>query len=176
MQICDVSSRKTDGRRYNTIQVVEGNLLESDVDIIVHQVNCHGVMGAGIAKQIREKFPNTYLHYHRLCQNSDPMNLIGHNLYTPESLNGKRIIIANIFGQNGFGANRQHTDYEALDSCFALLASAANDLKARGLPNTIGLPYNIGCGLGGGDWKIVSNILRKHLSDLNVNIYKFKRG
>lgn len=158
------------------IQVVEGNLLESDVDIIVHQVNCHGVMGAGIAKQIRDKFPNTYLHYHHLCQNSDPMKLIGHNLYTPESLNGKRIIIANIFGQNGFGANRQHTDYEALDSCFALLASAANDLKTRGLPNTIGLPYNIGCGLGGGDWRIVSNILRKHLSDLNVNIYKFKRG
>ena len=156
------------------IQTVKGDIFESDVDIIVHQVNCQGVMGAGIAKQIREKFPNTYLCYHHLCQNSDPMKLIGHNLYTPENLGGKHIVIANIFGQNGFGTNRQHTDYEALNSCFARLASAANNLKARGLPNKIGIPYKIGCGLGGGDWSIVSEIISCHLSDLDVTIYKLK--
>ena len=34
---------------------VKGNLLEADVDVIMHQVNCKGVMGAGVARQIRQK-------------------------------------------------------------------------------------------------------------------------
>ena len=157
------------------IKIVEGNLLESDVDIIVHQVNCRGVMGAGVAKQIREKFPNTYLQYHHLCRRYNFTKLIGHNLYTSENLDGKRIIIANIFGQNEVGTGRQQTDYEALDSCFARLAQAANDLQARGLPNKIGIPYNIGCGLGGGDWHIVYEIIQKHMSNLDVEIYQFKK-
>ena len=32
-----------------------GNLLESTEDFIAHQVNCKGVMGAGVAKQIKNK-------------------------------------------------------------------------------------------------------------------------
>ena len=40
-----------------------GNLLESGCDIICHQVNCQKVMGSGIAKQIREKWPIVYYDY-----------------------------------------------------------------------------------------------------------------
>ena len=32
-----------------------GNILDAQTDVIAHQVNCQGVMGAGLAKQIREK-------------------------------------------------------------------------------------------------------------------------
>ena len=31
-----------------------GNILDSGADIICHQVNCRGVMGSGVAKQIKE--------------------------------------------------------------------------------------------------------------------------
>ena len=34
---------------------VKGNLLESPVQIIAHQVNCLGIMGGGIALQIKNK-------------------------------------------------------------------------------------------------------------------------
>lgn len=156
------------------IQTVKGDIFESDVDIIVHQVNCCGTMGAGIAKQIRNRFPNTFANYRKLCESTRPEHLIGHNLYTAEMLDERRVIVANIFGQNGFGRSRLFTDYDALNQCFARLAKDALSLKTRGLPNKIGIPYKIGCGLGGGDWSIVSEIISCHLSDLDVTIYKLK--
>ena len=39
------------------IKFFNGDLLKSGCDIICHQVNEYGVMGAGIAKQIKEKYP-----------------------------------------------------------------------------------------------------------------------
>lgn len=37
-----------------------GDLLASDCNVICHQVNCKGVMNAGIAKAIRNKYPQVY--------------------------------------------------------------------------------------------------------------------
>ena len=44
--------------------IKEGNVFDSDADIICHQVNCQGVMGSGVAKEVRERFPNVYEQYH----------------------------------------------------------------------------------------------------------------
>ena len=41
----------------------KGNLLNSNCDIIVHQVNCQKVMGSGIAKQIRDRWPEVFVRY-----------------------------------------------------------------------------------------------------------------
>ena len=38
------------------IQIIEGNLFDSNAHIIAHQVNCQGVMGSGVAKQVKERF------------------------------------------------------------------------------------------------------------------------
>ena len=40
-----------------SIPVIRGDILRSDTDIIVQQVNCQGVMGAGLAKQIASQYP-----------------------------------------------------------------------------------------------------------------------
>lgn len=32
-----------------------GDILHTEADVICHQVNCKGVMGAGLAKQIRNQ-------------------------------------------------------------------------------------------------------------------------
>lgn len=37
------------------IKTIEGNILDAEEDIICHQVNCKGVMGAGLAKQSKSK-------------------------------------------------------------------------------------------------------------------------
>ena len=46
------------------VVIKEGNVFDSDADIICHQVNCQGVMGSGVAKEVRERFPNVYEQYH----------------------------------------------------------------------------------------------------------------
>ena len=38
--------------------------------IICQQVNCMGVMGAGLAAQIRRKWPNVYNEYRKRCTTS----------------------------------------------------------------------------------------------------------
>ena len=49
------------------IHYVKGNLLDSNCDYICHQVNCQGVMGSGIARQIRERWPEVYKDYYDHC-------------------------------------------------------------------------------------------------------------
>ncbi|WP_411668007.1 hypothetical protein [Bacillus subtilis] len=38
------------------IKIIQGDLLEAKENIIAHQVNCKGVMGSGIALQIKKKY------------------------------------------------------------------------------------------------------------------------
>ena len=49
------------------IYEVKGNLLDSSCDYICHQVNCQGIMGAGLAGQIRTHWPEVYEEYRTLC-------------------------------------------------------------------------------------------------------------
>ena len=42
------------------IKYIKGDILNVTEGIIVQQVNCFGVMGAGLAKQIRDKWPSVY--------------------------------------------------------------------------------------------------------------------
>jgi hypothetical protein len=37
-------------------------------------------------------------------------------------------------------------------------------------------PYNIGCGLGGGSWKIINSIIEEvfSVSGINLSIYKYE--
>lgn len=45
-----------------------GDLLKQDkVDIICHQTNCKGVMGAGIAFQIKRTYPEVFKKYKEFC-------------------------------------------------------------------------------------------------------------
>ena len=46
-----------------------GNLFDSECQTLVNTVNCYGVMGAGIAKQFKAKFPELFGEYKLACQN-----------------------------------------------------------------------------------------------------------
>lgn len=39
------------------IKTVYGNIFDATEDIICHQVNCQGVMGAGVAKALYQRWP-----------------------------------------------------------------------------------------------------------------------
>lgn len=51
------------------IEYKKGNILESKAEALVNPVNCVGVMGAGLAKQFKKKFPNMFNHYRTICFN-----------------------------------------------------------------------------------------------------------
>ena len=45
------------------IKIIDGDLFETDAKFIVHQVNCMGRMGSGVALQVKEKYPHVYEEY-----------------------------------------------------------------------------------------------------------------
>lgn len=156
------------------ITFIDDDILKSECMIICHQTNCKGKMGAGIAKQIRQQYPKVYDEYVKFCKDNYK-NLLGRCQIVNLSISNNLKFCANLFGQNGYGYGEKYTDYEALrcalnelkDNCYTLLKTVCDV--------TIGIPYNIGCGLAGGDWNTVFKIIEDIFKDeehIHVKIYK----
>lgn len=165
-----------------SVQVVKGNLLEADVDYICHQVNCQGRMGSGIAKAIREKYPeayNEYILWYKQWENyadecgglengpdaSDLM--LGHVLIHALDYDHSIIHMAaqQFYGYDGL----RYTSYDAFWNCLGEIRD--NIPKGR----KIGFPYKIGCGLGGANWQVISAMIDAALGqDYDVYIYQLE--
>ena len=164
------SSKLTPLPKVSEIKYVDGDILTSPSEdnagsvIICHQVNCKGVMGAGLAKQIRTRFPEVYYHYKESCDSGGSSRLGEVQLVS--CLAGAGYLVANIFGQDGYGRDKCYTDYEALRRAFRWLSSMTGW--------TIRIPYNFGCGLGGGDWATVLNIIQTELADKGCKVEIWK--
>lgn len=147
------------------METIKKDIFKCKEDIICHQTNCLGVMGSGLAKQVKSKYPEVFNGYEYLCKTSLAKDLLGTALIC-EANNGK--YIANLFGQINYGKVGQYTDYEALRSAFAELKDFAKEHNL-----SIAIPYKIGCGTGGGKWREVLKIINEIFADYSaVSIYK----
>lgn len=150
------------------IKIVEGSILDASENIIGHQVNCQGVMGAGLAKQIRNKYPEVLHNYSELVSNSkNKSDLLGRmQLVTC----GENKWVANIFGQYSYGrGNVNYTSYIALEDAMIHLREFAIKHNL-----TVALPFGIGCGLAGGNWDTVEKIIDNTFEHRGVTLYRFK--
>lgn len=165
------------------VKHVVGDLLSGDVDIIAHQVNCRGVMGSGVALQIREMFPDVYDSYRNFVSqvgirslHSTPTRaqlLLGKNQYVETTRKDRHIIVANLFAQDSFGCNGRYMDYRAFCLCMRALRRYA--LFESCLGRRIGLPYKIGCDRGGGNWDVVYQIICEELHGCNVTLFELPK-
>lgn len=130
-----------------SLQITVQNIAKVQKGIIGHGVNCQGVMGSGVAKQLRELYPEIYDSYVAFC--------LCHQHYVPsEKLGlvdfvsvGPNLIIANMFTQEFYGKDGKV--YACPNAIRKTLISVAN--KADKLNVNVYIPQ-IGCGLGGLDW------------------------
>lgn len=148
------------------IKHIKGDIFKSGADVIIHQVNCHGVMGGGIALQVRQKYPEVYKKYVNVCKKYDADTLLG-MMQTAKANDGT--VIVNMFSQNDFGHDGCYTDYDAM-------RNGLETVRALYEGKSIAIPYLIGCGLGGGDWKIVSQIIEEVFADREVTLYEYNGG
>jgi len=162
------------------LKELKGDILLINKGIICHQVNCFGIMGAGIAKQIKEKFPEVFNDYHDFCnrilnQYGSRYELLGmfriSSIYKSGVYN-ESLHIANIFGQGGIRCKRQETKYDAVNES---LNGLKNLLISKGYKSKIFFPKLMGCGLGGGNWDIYYEIIKSHFPDgIIINYEKGK--
>lgn len=149
------------------ITEVKGNIFNfiEEGCILLHQVNCQGVMGGGIAKTIKELFPNVYSAYKEYCTYYNK-KCLGDMFPVHIRFKSKNFTIGNCFGQEYYGRDKRYTDYEKLRKSFEQVASDCDYSK-------ILIPKYIGCGLAGGDWNIVSEIIGEVFKDHDVLIVDF---
>ncbi len=145
------------------IKEAKGNLLEANEDIIAHQVNCIGVMGAGVSKQIKKELlsKEQFSEYRTLCKMFGS-NLLG-SIQKLNLQNGQYLV--NLFGEDVPTGKNQDTDYDALKTALAKLCIFAESENL-----SIALPGYLGCGLAGGDWEIVWNMIHEVFDHSHVNV------
>ena len=153
------------------INIINGDLLKSDAKVIAHQSNCFHVMGGGIAKQLKDKYPEVY-QADLLTERGDSGKL---GTFSVAEISDD-LTVFNMYSQYVYGRGTTHTNMYFVEECFYQLAK---HLKLHPeLGDTISIPYKYGCGLAGGDWGVVLNILGKLLGEfgefqeLTLNIYK----
>jgi len=148
------------------IRIIEDDIFNSPINtIICHQVNCQGVMGSGIAKEIKSRYPSVYEQYKSFCGSLDRKYLLGMGHLSIDNRTNR--VIGNLFGQDGYGKGLQ-TDYFALQSALGDVKKFAKDHHLL-----VAIPFGIGRGFGGGDWNIVYKIIETVFEDYdNVVIYK----
>ena len=151
---------------------VNGNLMEmfrkGEIDIIAHGCNCFGIMGAGFARQVTGMYP-VALEVDRGVnakgEMTEPLgdyNRLG--TYSEVDLgNGQKIL--NCYTQFEPGAK---FEYRALiDVLYHINHNFAGEV--------IGFP-EIGCGIGGGSWNVVKQIIEEHTPDVKVTIVHYDNG
>lgn len=141
--------------------IKNGDLLDAEEDILVHQVNIDGIMVAGVAKQIAEKYPIAKKSYVEFC---DVHNFVYGNLRGKVCIvldNGK--YIANIFAQD----RNNNTDYEALEISLKIVKEIAEKYKA-----SVAIPFKIGCENANGEWELVQDVINKVFKGSKVVLYE----
>jgi len=126
--------------------------------VIVHGANTGGRMGAGFARELRERYPDNYRVYHLFCNSNKAVlgELFVHWDKNP---------IINLFSQHIYQIARLDKIEEGLQRTLAL------SIKFN---FTELLSPAIGCGIGGLDWKDVlflyKNIFEK--SHIKMTVYR----
>src|SRR4051812_47369032 len=123
------------------MKIINQNILDVTYGIIVQQVNCLGVMGSGLARQIRDKWPEVYTKYRKKFD--DGQWKLGDIQMFPIT---EQLWMCNIAGQYAYGRDKRHTDYVALERGLMELNTRRNTFQVY-------IPWNMGCGLGGGNWQ-----------------------
>lgn len=145
------------------INFYDGDIKEAKERYIVHQVNCQGIMGSGLAKQIKEKWPEVNEAYVRKCL-KQKNELLG-TVLPVQTNDGK--IICNVFGQYNYGSGKRQTSYLALfNGLCEVLKNAKSD---------VAIPANVGCCRGGANWIKVFNFIQTISEDFryDINIYHY---
>lgn len=153
------------------VKHVQGNLLYAKEDIICQQVNCQGAYGAGLAKQIADKYPDTKKEYVDFCNGKTSEKLLGEVLISKTD----DFYIAHLFGQNYYGNYGPYKERLGRQTIYSALECSLRKLKNMYPNKSYGFPYMMGCGLAGGKWSVVRNMIGDIFQNQEVVIYKYDK-
>ena len=141
----------------------KGNLFDSDCQTLVNTVNCIGVMGAGIAKQFKQRYPEMFAEYKWACKPGEHRCLEhGGDLwvYKYTDMFKTRIILCFATKENWWNPSK----IEWIERGLKIFVE---NYKYWGI-TSVAWP-KLGCTNGKLDWyKQVKPIMVKYLDDINI--------
>jgi O-acetyl-ADP-ribose deacetylase (regulator of RNase III) len=148
------------------MNVVTGNLLDlaanGHFDVLIHGCNCQCTMGAGIAKQIKQRFPAAFEADLRTSAGAQKLGTISFATVTAQS---HSFTIVNGYTQVHWRGNGVKVDYEAV-------RSVMRRVKSQFPGSRIGYP-RLGAGLAGGDWQRIAHIIAEELAGENHTLVEY---
>lgn len=143
------------------MRIVQGDLLEVKQGLICHQVNCKRVAGAGLALQIRKRWPKWHQDF---LATQPQLGLVTYYEVEPG------LFVANFYAQYDYGRGKRYTRYPDFRCCLRQAAQFAHlhDVEVY-------LPYGIGCGLAGGDRPVIRVMIAQELPHA-ILIKKIEHG
>lgn len=143
------------------VDVPEGDMFASPSEALVNPVNCVGVMGAGLARQFKKRFPDNFAAYREAHSNFD-LRLGVMFLYDYGEDHQPRYII-------NFPTKDHWTDQSKMMDIKVGL-KALRELIVEKNISSVSVPA-LGAGLGGLEWRFVRDNIEYSLGDLeNVEI------
>lgn len=144
------------------IRFTQGNLFDAKAQTLVNTVNCVGVMGKGLAKEFRDRWPEMCRHYQVACRRG-------------ELRSGKPFLYRDLGIQilcfptkdNWKGPSK----YEFIEAGLQAIREHYREWEITSLA----LPA-LGCGLGGLEWDKVKALMEKILGDLPIEIEVYEPG
>lgn len=142
-------------------------MFTTDAYVIGHGVNTYGVMGAGIAAVIRQKFPKVYDYYREQFQRGEarPGNANGYLTVWPDTQRG--VWVFNLATQDRPGAYARPT---WIAESLRWMLQQAHEMGA----SKVALP-RLGCGIGGLDWESqvrpVFEVMAMAFPDVTIEVW-----
>ena len=137
--------------------------------VIIHGCNAQGVMGSGVAKQLRAKYPEIFPSYLEFIQEhkKEDISPLGGVDYVWVANN---LVVANAITQEYYGRSGDvYVSYIAMKACFVEIAKAAQPYHHH-----IHIPYLIGAGLGGGNPELIMRIIETKFAEHTVHLHHWK--
>lgn len=151
------------------IEIVQQDLLIAPVNIIFHSCNCFHKHGAGVAKEIRIKYPRAF--------QADCLTPYGSRaklgqFYVTAPADDQPFWILGCYTQHRYGRDKQYVEYDKFLEAIENVKSWS--LKMMDNP-VIGCPYNISCNNAGGTWKEIFARLNYVFGDEQVKLLICKK-
>lgn len=165
------------------VEIIDGNLLDfpNDINVIAHSCNTRNIMGAGIAKQIKDRYPEAYeadtkAYNTEYDKNGQYVHWLGK--FSKAEINDRKYVY-NMYTQASVGEGRQ-VDYEVFWKAVKRVEQDLFEMNVNkheydgSAPPILGLPYGISCGLAGGSWRIIKAIIEDIFLDSPIKCYIVK--
>lgn len=156
-----------------TIQIIDSCIFEAfdngDINILFHCCNMQNTFGAGIAKEIKERYPRAYDADTQWSQHTGKRKYYSCAVF-PDSVCKA---IFNLYGQQFYGTYGSYYKQYGRQLNYTYLTLALTQaVEWVHKEHVIGIPYGMGCGLAGGDWVKVYSLIKQVLPEHQVKIYR----